>query len=61
MSIAVIPSKATDTRLVFDYKIKPGILKNKNGIAIMAAMGYPENVVANANKISLALKEKYNL
>jgi len=53
--------KATDTRLVFDYKIKPGILKNKNGIAILAALGYPTSVVENANQISLLLREKYNL
>lgn len=53
--------KVTDTRLVFDYKIKPGILKNKNGIAILAAMGYPQAVVEQANEISLSLREKYNL
>jgi DNA mismatch repair ATPase MutS len=41
--------------------MKPGILKNKNGIAILAAMGYPQTIVDNANAISLALREKYNI
>ena len=50
-----------DTRLIFDYKIKPGILKNKNGIAILSAMGYPTAVVDDALAISAALREKYNI
>lgn len=52
---------AADTRLIFDYKIKPGILKNKNGIAILSAMGYPTAVVDDALAISAALREKYNI
>ena len=53
--------KTSGTRLIFDYQIKPGILKNKNGIAILDAMGYPEAIVKNANEISLSLREKYNV
>lgn len=53
--------QVADTRLVFDYKIKPGILKNKNAIAIMAGLGYPESVVADAHKMSETLKDKYKL
>ena len=50
-----------DTRLVFDYKIKPGILKNKNAIAIMAALGYPESVIADAYAMNQQLRERYNV
>lgn len=50
-----------DTRLVFDYKIKPGLLKNKNAIAILSSLGFPPEIVANANEISTALREKYQL
>jgi hypothetical protein len=53
--------KVADTRLVFDYKIKPGILKNKNAIAIMAGLGYPETVIADATAMSEALREKYKI
>lgn len=53
--------RAADTRLIFDYKIKAGLLKNKNGIAILTALGYPETIIENANTISNVLREKYNL
>lgn len=53
--------KTSDTTLIFDYKIKPGILKNKNGIAVLGALGYPEEIVNNAKEISISLREKYNL
>lgn len=53
--------KVADTRLVFDYKIKPGILKHKNAIAIMAGLGYPESVIADAYAMSEQLREKYKL
>jgi len=53
--------KVAETRLIFDYKIKPGILKNKNGIAILSFLGYPESVVHHANEISSALRAKYNI
>lgn len=51
----------SDTRLVFDYKIKPGLLENKNAIAILSALGFPPSIVANANQISTALRQKYQL
>ena len=50
-----------DTRLVFDYKMKTGILKNKNGIAILETIGYPESVVEDAYIVSEELKRKYLL
>jgi hypothetical protein len=50
-----------DKRLVFDYKIKEGLLKNKNGIAILQFLGYPQSVVDDAAKVSLLLREKYQL
>lgn len=51
----------TDARLVFDYRMKPGLLKNKNGIAILQAMGYPQSVVDDAGAVSEQLREKYQL
>ena len=50
-----------DTRLVFDYKMKTGVLKNKNGIAILETIGYPESVVEDAYIVSEELKRKYVL
>jgi len=50
-----------DKRLVFDYKIKEGLLKNKNGIAILQSLGYPQSVVDDAGKVSEQLREKYQL
>jgi len=50
-----------DTRLVFDYKMKTGVLKNKNGIAILETIGYPESVVEDANIVSEELRRKYLL
>lgn len=50
-----------DARLVFDYRMKPGLLKNKNGIAILQAMGYPQSVVDDAGAVSEQLREKYQL
>lgn len=51
----------SDTRLVFDYKMKTGVLKNKNGIAILETIGYPESVVEDAYIVSEELKRKYLL
>jgi DNA mismatch repair ATPase MutS len=48
-------------RLVFDYKIKEGLLKNKNGIAILNALGYPQSVVDDAGVVSEQLRAKYQL
>jgi hypothetical protein len=50
----------SDTRLVFDYKMKTGVLKNKNGIAILESIGYPESVVEDAYIVSESLKRKYS-
>jgi DNA mismatch repair ATPase MutS len=60
-AIYCFEEQVADTRLVFDYKIKPGILKNKNAIAIMAGLGYPESVIADAYKMSDALRGKYGV
>jgi MutS domain V len=51
----------SDTRLVFDYKIKTGVLKNKNGIAILETIGFPESIVEDAYVVSEELKRKYLL
>jgi hypothetical protein len=53
--------KVSDARLIFDYKIKPGILKNKNGIAILSSLGYPASVIKDAYAIGDALRKKYEL
>jgi DNA mismatch repair ATPase MutS len=50
-----------DTRLIFDYKMKTGVLKNKNGIAILETIGYPETVVEDAYIVSEELRRKYVL
>lgn len=49
-----------DTRLVFDYKMKSGVLKNINGIAILETIGYPESVVEDAYIVSEELQLKYS-
>ncbi len=51
----------SDTRLVFDYKMKTGILKKNNGIATLATIGYPESVVEDAYIVSEGLKRRYLL
>ncbi len=50
----------SDTRLVFDYKMKTGVLQNKNGIAILETIGYPESVVEDAYIVSEELQVKYS-
>jgi DNA mismatch repair ATPase MutS len=50
-----------DNRLVFDYKIKEGLLKNKNGIAILKGMGYPDSIIDDATKVNKQLRDKYRL
>lgn len=45
--------------LVFDYKLKQGLLKSKNGIAILASMGYPESVIDDAHIVSERMMLKY--
>jgi MutS domain V len=60
-AVYTFEESVNDTRLVFDYKMKTGVLKNKNGIAILESMGYPESVVEDAYIVSEALKRKYVL
>ncbi|WP_299586050.1 hypothetical protein [Mucilaginibacter sp.] len=50
-----------DDRLVFDYKIKEGLLKNRNGIAVLKGLGFPESIIDEANKVSIQLRDKYAL
>ena len=50
-----------DNRLVFDYKIKAGLLKNKNGIAVLQGLGYPAAIIDDAYKVSRELRDKYEL
>jgi len=50
-----------EQRLIFDYKMKTGVLKNKNGIAILKTIGYPESVVEDAYIVSEELRRKYLL
>ncbi|HEX8023297.1 MutS-related protein [Mucilaginibacter sp.] len=50
-----------DDRLVFDYKIKEGLLKNRNGIAVLKGVGFPESIIDEANNVSSQLRAKYNL
>nr|WP_067058776.1 hypothetical protein [Mucilaginibacter sp. L294] len=50
-----------DNRLVFDYKIKAGLLKNKNGIAVLQGLGYPAGVIDDAYQVSKELREKFEL
>lgn len=45
--------------LVFDYKLKEGLLKSRNGIAILESMGYPESVIEDANIVSERMMLKY--
>jgi DNA mismatch repair ATPase MutS len=45
--------------LVFDYRLKEGLLKSTNGIAILASMGYPESVIDDANIVSERMMLKY--
>lgn len=53
-----VDSKSGKT-LVFDYKLKEGLLKSKNGIAILASMGYPESVIEDAHIVSERMMLKY--
>ena len=60
-SVYSFEESVTDTRLVFDFKMKTGVLKNRNGIAILETIGYPESVVEDAYIVSEELKRKYVL
>jgi hypothetical protein len=50
-----------DAGLVFDYKIKEGVLKNKNGINVLLRLGYPQTIIDAAFKAGKQLRDKYNL
>ncbi len=50
-----------NNRLEFDYKIKEGLLKNKNGIAVLHGLGYPQTIIDDAYKVSKTLRDKYDL
>jgi hypothetical protein len=50
-----------DGQLVFDYKIKEGLLKNKNGIAVLKRLGFPDSIIDEATQVSAQLRSKYNL
>jgi DNA mismatch repair ATPase MutS len=50
-----------DGKLTFDYKIKEGLLKNKNGIAVLQRLGYPDDIINKAYKASERLWDKYRL
>lgn len=52
---------AGEDRLVFDYKIKPGLLKNKNGIAVLKGLGYPDSIINDANIVGKQLWKKYDI
>ena len=45
----------------FDYKIKEGLLKNKNGIAVLQRLGYPTIIVEEASKVSVELRRLYKI
>jgi energy-coupling factor transporter ATP-binding protein EcfA2 len=50
-----------DAGLVFDYKIKEGVLKNKNGINVLLRLGYPQTIIDAAFNASKQLRDKYDL
>jgi hypothetical protein len=52
---------AGDNRLIFDYKLKEGLLKTRNGIAVLHGLGFPDSIINEANKVSIGLREKYDL
>lgn len=53
--------RAGGDQLLFDYKLKEGLLKNKNGIIVLKSLDYPQNIIDEAARISLQLRDKYDL
>jgi len=45
----------------FDYKMKDGLLKNKNGIAVLQRLDYPPDIIQEASRVSLELRKLYKL
>jgi len=41
-----------ENQLVFDYILKPGVLKNRNAIRILELSGYPKEIIEEANNLS---------
>lgn len=52
---------AGDNRLIFDYKIKDGLLQNKNGIAVLQGLGFPQTIIDDAYHVGKQLRDKYDL
>jgi hypothetical protein len=53
--------RMVDHKLTFDYKIKEGVLKNKNGIAVLQRLGYPQSIIDAAYNASEQLWNKYGI
>lgn len=50
----------SESRLIFDYKLKKGLLQNKNGIAILEGLGYPNSIIIDAAFVSQNLVLKHD-
>ena len=44
--------RVEDNSIGFDYKLKPGKLKNKNAISILELNGYPQDLVGEARELA---------
>ncbi|MCA1745529.1 MAG: DNA mismatch repair protein MutS, partial [Bacteroidales bacterium] len=44
-----------NSQISFDYELKPGFIKNGNAIALLKLYGYPDSIVAEAEKLSAQL------
>jgi hypothetical protein len=50
-----------EDELSFDYRLRPGLLKKQNGIAVLDFLKYPKSIVAEALDVKKTLSAKYNL
>lgn len=50
--------KIADNQLEFDYKLKKGVDRDGNAIKILKLYGYPDSVVAMAERLRLNYKNK---
>ncbi len=57
---ALFSKSSNCKRLNFDYKLRK-VLKNKNGVAVLKGLDYPQQIIDEARNISLELREKYDL